>query len=103
MRLSTFFTCDPSTRGYQVFDYLKDEFHARNYWLWKCAVAVWLNLERLDFDLASMRELNKKHTNPQRFTRNVWFTDKDDNQAPRCATQVKFSTTRHRNISVRVL
>lgn len=38
-------------------------------------------LERLDFDLASMRELNKKHTNPQRFTRNVWFTDKDDNQA----------------------
>ena len=75
------FTCGDSVDPWISFDYLKDEFHARNYSALEMRRGSLAQLERLDFDLASMRELNKKHTNPQRFTRNVWFTDKDDNQA----------------------
>lgn len=75
------FTCGDSVDPWISFDCLKEAFHAGNYSALEMRRGSLAQLERLDFDLASMRELNKKHTNPQKYTRNVWFTDKDDNQA----------------------
>ena len=37
-------------------------------------------LDRLDFDLNSIRSEAKERINPGKYTRNVWFTDKDDDQ-----------------------
>jgi spermidine synthase len=38
-------------------------------------------LTRNDFDISTMRQKASEWRNPEFFTRNVWFTDKDDNQA----------------------
>jgi len=38
-------------------------------------------LTRNDFDISSMRTKASEHINPEMYTRNVWFTDKDENQA----------------------
>ncbi len=75
------FTCGDSVDPWISFDHLKEAFGAGNYSALEMRRGSLALLERLDVDLASMRELNKKHTNPQKYTRNVWFTDKDDNQA----------------------
>lgn len=75
------FTCGESVDPWISFDYLKEKFEAQNYSAIELRRGSRVLLTQLDFDLASMREQNKKHTNPQMYTRNVWFTDKDDNQA----------------------
>ncbi|MDD4820786.1 MAG: adenosylmethionine decarboxylase, partial [Flavobacteriales bacterium] len=75
------FTCGESVDPWISFEYLKNEFQARNYSALEMRRGALALLKQLDFDLDTMREINKKHTNPQMYTRNVWFTDKDENQA----------------------
>lgn len=74
------FTCG-DIDSWISFDYLKEVFQAKNYSAIELRRGSLSLLERLDFDLTTMREEAKGRTNPEFYTRNVWFTDKDDNQA----------------------
>jgi spermidine synthase len=74
------FTCG-DIDSWISFDYLKEVFQAKNYSAIELRRGSLSLLERLDFDLTTMREEAKVRTNPEFYTRNVWFTDKDDNQA----------------------
>lgn len=74
------FTCG-DTNTWAAFDYLQEKFKAKNYSAIEMRRGVINLLERMDFDLSSMREETKAHINPGKYTRDVWFTDKDANQA----------------------
>ncbi|MGB0167528.1 MAG: polyamine aminopropyltransferase [Luteibaculum sp.] len=74
------FTCG-EMNAWISFDHLKEVFGAKNYSALEMRRGALNLLNRVDFDMHSMREEAKKHVNPQKYTRNVWFTDKDDNQA----------------------
>jgi len=74
------FTCG-DIDSWISFDYLKEVFQAKNYSAIELRRGSLSLLERLDFDLTTMREEAKVRNNPEFYTRNVWFTDKDDNQA----------------------
>jgi spermidine synthase len=74
------FTCG-DINAWISFDYLKEVFQAKNYSAIELRRGSLSLLQRLDFDLTTMREEAKGRTNPDFYTRNVWFTDKDDNQA----------------------
>lgn len=75
------FTCGDAVDPWISFDHLKVVFEAKNYSALEMRRGAISLLERVDFDITSMREEAKKHVNPDKYTRNVWFTDKDDNQA----------------------
>jgi len=75
------FTCGDSVDPWISFDHLKEVFLAKNYSAIEMKRGAINLLERVDFDIKSIREEAKKHVNPGKYTRNVWFTDKDDNQA----------------------
>lgn len=75
------FTCGDSVNPWVSFDHLKNVFQAKNYSALEMRRGAVDLLERVDFDITSMREESKKHINPQKYTRDVWFTDKDANQA----------------------
>ncbi|MFA8342843.1 MAG: polyamine aminopropyltransferase [Rhodothermaceae bacterium] len=75
------FTCGDSVDPWISFDHLKEVFQAKNYSAIEMKRGAINLLERVDFDIKSIREEAKKHVNPEKYTRNVWFTDKDDNQA----------------------
>lgn len=74
------FTCGEMD-AWISFDHLKKVFGAKNYSALEMKRGAINLLSRVDFDMHSMREESKKHINPEKITRNVWFTDKDDNQA----------------------
>jgi spermidine synthase len=60
---------------------LKECFGAKNYSALEMKRGAVQLLTRNDFDISSMRQKAAEWTNPEMYTRNVWFTDKDDNQA----------------------
>lgn len=74
------FTCG-DIDAWVSFDYLKEVFQAKNYSAVEMRRGSLSLLDRMDFDLTTMREEAKGRRNPDFYTRNVWFTDKDDNQA----------------------
>lgn len=75
------FTCGDDVNPWKSFDYLKKVFQASNYSAIEMRRGAVDQLERVDFDLGTMRDEAQGRTNPEKYTRNVWFTDKDQNQA----------------------
>jgi spermidine synthase len=75
------FTCGDDVNPWISFDYLKDVLHSDSYGALEMRRGNIKLLEKIEFNLGSMREEAKRHTNPGMYNRNVWFTDKDDNQA----------------------
>jgi spermidine synthase len=74
------FTCGEMD-AWISFDYLKEKFGAKQYSAIEMKRGAVQLLERTDFDLTSMREKATEWRNPEMYTRNVWFTDKDEDQA----------------------
>lgn len=74
------FTCG-TTDTWEAFDYLKEQFQATNYSAIELRRGSVNLLERMDFNISTMRAEAVGRANPEKFTRNVWFTDKDDFQA----------------------
>ena len=60
---------------------MKECFGAKNYSALEMKRGAVQLLTRNDFDISSMRQKAAEWSNPDMYTRNVWFTDKDDNQA----------------------
>ncbi|MBI9070855.1 MAG: polyamine aminopropyltransferase [Melioribacteraceae bacterium] len=75
------FTCGDGVDTWIAFDHLKKIFNAQNYSALELKRGAVNLLTRMEFDLKGMREDAKKHVNPGMYTRNLWFTDKDENQA----------------------
>lgn len=75
------FTCGDHVDPWLSFDYLKKSFGATNYSAIEMGRGNLNLLERVDFDMHRISHFNKDHKNPQMYNRNVWFTDKDENQA----------------------
>lgn len=75
------FTCGESVNPWVSFDFLKEVFRAKNYSALEMRRGSIDQLDRVDFDLSSMRSQAAERKNPEKYTRNVWFTDKDENQA----------------------
>ena len=75
------FTCGDTVDPWISFDFLKDVYEASNY------SAIEMNrgslnlLKRIEYDITTLREQAASNLNTDKFTRNVWFTDKDDDQA----------------------
>jgi spermidine synthase len=63
------------------FDHLKDCFKSISYSAIEMKRGSVNLLTRNDFDMSTMRQRASEWRNPDFFTRNVWFTDKDENQA----------------------
>lgn len=75
------FTCGEHIDPWISFDYLKVAFGAKNYSALEMGRGNLNLLNRVDFDMNRMANQNKNHQNSGMYNRNVWFTDKDDNQA----------------------
>lgn len=73
------FTCGDSVNPWVSFDELKDKFQAKNYSAIEMRRGSLNLLQRLDFEYRD-RGGDKSIQRPE-IVRNVWFTDKDDNQA----------------------
>ena len=74
------FTCGDTVNPWVSFDELKTRFGAKNYSALELKRGAINLLTRLDFDLRGNREQISDVVKPQ-YKRNVWFTDKDENQA----------------------
>jgi len=74
------FTCG-EINAWVSFDFLKQSFLAQSYSVVEMRRGSVNLLKRTDFDISTMRERASKWENPDFYTRNVWFTDKDENQA----------------------
>jgi|TARA_R110000737_G_scaffold161270_2_gene189168 spermidine synthase len=78
------FTCGDMD-SWVSFDLLKDAFKAKSYSAIEMKRGSVNLLTRNDFDMTSMRQKAQEEgtvwKNPDFYTRNVWFTDKDENQA----------------------
>lgn len=78
------FTCGEMD-AWISFDMLKDCFKAKTYSALEMKRGSVNLLTRNDFDMTTMRQKAKEDgdawKNPDFYTRNVWFTDKDENQA----------------------
>lgn len=74
------FTCGEMD-AWISFDYLKEKFKAKQYSAVEMKRGALQLLERNDFDITSRREKAQEWRNPEMYTRNVWFTDKDEDQA----------------------
>ncbi|UTW62572.1 polyamine aminopropyltransferase [bacterium SCSIO 12741] len=75
------FTCGDTVDAWKSFDHLKEVFKATNYSALEMFRGNLNLLNRIDFDLSSIRSEAGKRVQGSRNNRNVWFTDKDDNQA----------------------
>lgn len=75
------FTCGDQVDAWISFDFLKEKFKAKNYSALEMKRGSTKLLERLDFDINSLRAQAGQRVNPEKFTRNIWFTDKDEDQA----------------------
>jgi len=74
------FTCGEMD-AWISFDYLKKSFKSDSYSAIEMKRGSVSLLKRNDFNLDSIRSKTTQWQNPDFFTRNVWFTDKDENQA----------------------
>ena len=74
------FTCG-EINAWVSFDFLKKSFLAQSYSVVEMRRGSVNLLKRTDFDISTMRQRASKWENPDFYTRNVWFTDKDENQA----------------------
>ena len=74
------FTCG-EMNAWISFDHLKECFGAKSYSAIEMKRGSVNLLTRNDFDISTMRQKASEWRNPEFFTRNVWFTDKDDDQA----------------------
>ncbi|MFT5582167.1 MAG: spermidine synthase [Psychromonas sp.] len=78
------FTCGEMD-AWISFDKLKECFKAKTYSALEMKRGSVNLLTRNDFDMTTMRQKAQEEgtawKNPEFYTRNVWFTDKDDNQA----------------------
>jgi len=74
------FTCG-EMNAWISFDHLKECFKAKSYSAIEMKRGSVNLLTRNDFDITTMRQKAADWQNPEFYTRNVWFTDKDDNQA----------------------
>ena len=74
------FTCGEMD-AWISFDYLKDCFKSASYSAIEMKRGSKNLLTRNDFDISTMRQRADEWKNPDMYTRNVWFTDKDENQA----------------------
>ena len=78
------FTCGEMD-AWISFDRLKESFKAKSYSAIEMKRGSVNLLTRNDFDMTSMRQQAKENApawkNPDFYTRNVWFTDKDEDQA----------------------
>ncbi len=74
------FTCGEMD-AWISFDMLKKAFGAKSYSALEMKRGSVNLLTRNDFDMTTMRQKASEWRNPEFFTRNVWFTDKDENQA----------------------
>lgn len=74
------FTCG-EMNAWISFDYLKECFKSKSYSALEMRRGSVNLLTRNDFDMTTMREKAAEWRNPDFYTRNVWFTDKDEDQA----------------------
>ena len=74
------FTCGEMD-AWISFDFLKECFKAKQYSAIEMKRGSLNLLTRNDFDMSTMRQKADEWKNPDMYTRNVWFTDKDENQA----------------------
>jgi len=74
------FTCGEMD-AWISFDFLKEAFKAKSYSAIEMKRGSVNLLNRNDFDMTTMRQRASDWANPDFYTRNVWFTDKDENQA----------------------
>jgi spermidine synthase len=74
------FTCGDMD-AWISFDFLKEAFKSQSYSAIEMKRGSVNLLTRNDFDMTTMRQKAGEWRNPEFFTRNVWFTDKDDFQA----------------------
>lgn len=74
------FTCGEMD-AWISFDHLKECFKSESYSAIEMKRGSVNLLTRNDFDIRSMREQAAGWRNPDFYTRNVWFTDKDEDQA----------------------
>lgn len=74
------FTCGEMD-AWISFDFLKEAFKAKSYSAIEMKRGSVNLLTRNDFDMTSMRQKAAEWKNPEFYTRNVWFTDKDEDQA----------------------
>ncbi len=78
------FTCGEMD-AWISFDMLKEAFKAKSYSAIEMKRGSVNLLTRNDFDMTTMRQKAQEEgtvwKNPEFYTRNVWFTDKDENQA----------------------
>lgn len=75
------FTCGDQIDSWKAFDRLKSAFASTNYSAIEMRRGSIGLMNRLDFDSTSMRSDNSSENQNQMYHRNVWFTDKDDEQA----------------------
>ncbi|HLU86306.1 MAG TPA: polyamine aminopropyltransferase [Taishania sp.] len=74
------FTCGEMD-AWISFDHLKECFGSKSYSAIEMKRGSVNLLTRNDFDMTTMREKAAEWRNPDFYTRNVWFTDKDEDQA----------------------
>jgi spermidine synthase len=74
------FTCG-DMNAWTSFDFLKEAFKSKSYSAIEMKRGSVNLLTRNDFDMTTMREKAAEWRNPEFYTRNVWFTDKDEDQA----------------------
>ena len=74
------FTCGEMD-AWISFDHLKECFKSKSYSAIEMRRGSVNLLTRNNFDMTTMRQRASDWKNPEFFTRNVWFTDKDENQA----------------------
>ncbi|MEN9969717.1 MAG: hypothetical protein RIR94_1924, partial [Bacteroidota bacterium] len=74
------FTCG-DMNAWIAFDHLKECFGAKSYSAIEMKRGSVNLLTRNDFDITSAREKAAEWRNPDFYTRNVWFTDKDEDPA----------------------
>ena len=74
------FTCG-EMNAWISFDHLKECFGAKSYSAIELKRGSLNLLQRNDFDISTMRSRAAEWRNPDFYTRNVWFTDKDEDQA----------------------
>jgi spermidine synthase len=75
------FTCGETVDPWISFDHLKQAFHARNHSSLEMHRGSLHSLKRADFQLRDNRQQLEQVFGAPKFQRNVWFTDKDDDQA----------------------
>lgn len=74
------FTCGEMD-AWISFDHLKKCFKSESYSAIEMKRGSVNLLTRIDYDISTMRQRADEWKNPDMYTRSVWFTDKDENQA----------------------